>query len=63
MSGERNAFHKASRQTQRGLEGEIKAFVIPAQQHDPLTKEKLVANQTYARKEAYAIPGGEEAQT
>lgn len=38
----RNAYHKASRQTQRGLEGEIKAFVLPAEQHDPLTMEKLV---------------------
>jgi hypothetical protein len=38
----RNAYNKASRQTQRGMEGEIRAFVIPAEQHDPLTMEKLV---------------------
>jgi hypothetical protein len=38
----RNAFNKAYRQTERGLEGEIRAFVIPAQQHDPLTMQKLV---------------------
>ncbi len=38
----RNAYNKASRQTQRGLEGEVKAFVIPAEQHDPLTLLKLV---------------------
>ncbi len=38
----RNAYNKSSRQIQRGLEGEIKAFVIPAQQHDPLTMQKLV---------------------
>ena len=38
----RNAYHKASRQTERGREGEIKAFVIPATQHDPLTMQKMV---------------------
>jgi hypothetical protein len=38
----RNAYNKAHRQTQRGMEGEIQAFVIPAQQHDPLTMQKLV---------------------
>jgi hypothetical protein len=38
----RNAYLKASRQTQRGVEGEIKAFVIPAEQHDPLTAQKMV---------------------
>ncbi|MFH1763854.1 MAG: peptidase M14 family protein, partial [Gemmatimonadota bacterium] len=38
----RNAYNKASRQTQRGLEGEVKAYVIPAEQHDPLTMRKLV---------------------
>jgi hypothetical protein len=38
----RNAYHKASRQTQRGLEGDTKAFVIPAAQHDPLTMQKMV---------------------
>ncbi len=38
----RNAYLKASRQTQRGVEGEIKAFLIPAEQHDPLTTQKMV---------------------
>ena len=38
----RNAYNKASRQTQRGAEGEVKAFVIPATQHDPLTMQKMV---------------------
>jgi hypothetical protein len=38
----RNAYNKSSRQIQRGLEGEVKAFVIPAEQHDPLTMHKLV---------------------
>ena len=38
----RNAYNKASRQTQRGREGRVKAFVIPADQHDPLTMQKMV---------------------
>jgi len=38
----RNAYNKASRQTQRGLEGDVRAFVIPAEQHDALTMQKLV---------------------
>jgi len=38
----RNAFNKASRQTQRGLEGDTKAYVIPAEQHDVLTSLKMV---------------------
>ena len=38
----RNAYNKASRQVQRGLEGDVKAYVIPAAQHDPLTMGKMV---------------------
>jgi len=38
----RNAYNKSSRQIQRGLEGEVKAFVIPSDQHDPLTMMKLI---------------------
>lgn len=38
----RNAYNKASRQTQRGLEGDTKAYIIPASQHDPLTMQKMV---------------------
>ena len=38
----RNAYLKATRQTQRGAEGRPAAFVIPAEQHDPLTMQKLV---------------------
>ncbi len=38
----RNAVLKAQRQTQRGVDGETKAYVIPAEQHDPLTAHKLV---------------------
>ena len=38
----RNAYLKATRQTQRGAEGETVAFVIPAEQHDHLTMRKMV---------------------
>ncbi|HSM06627.1 MAG TPA: M14 family zinc carboxypeptidase [Longimicrobiales bacterium] len=38
----RNAYLKASRQTQRGAEGETRAFVVPAEQHDPGTMLKMV---------------------
>ena len=38
----RNAYNKSSRQIQRGMEGDVKAFVIPAEQHDPLTMAKMV---------------------
>jgi len=37
-----NAYLKASRQTQRGAEGKVKAYVIPINQHDPLTTIKMV---------------------
>jgi hypothetical protein len=37
-----NAYNKASRQTQRGVEGEVKAYVIPSAQHDELTMQKMV---------------------
>ena len=33
----RNAYLKAKRQTERGADGTPKAYVIPADQHDPLT--------------------------
>jgi hypothetical protein len=38
----RNMYLKASRQTERGAEGAVKAYVIPADQHDPNTAKKLV---------------------
>ncbi len=38
----KNMYLKASRQTERGANGDIKAYVIPADQHDPLTAVKLV---------------------
>jgi hypothetical protein len=37
-----NMYLKASRQTERGAAGEVKAYAIPAAQHDPLTARKLV---------------------
>jgi hypothetical protein len=38
----KNAYLKATRQTERGAEGKPVAFVIPAAQHDPLTAHKMV---------------------
>lgn len=38
----RNAYNKASRQVQRGMDGDVRAYVIPAQQHDPPTMRKMV---------------------
>ena len=38
----RNAYNKALRQIERGREGEVRAYVIPAEQHDPLTMMKMV---------------------
>jgi hypothetical protein len=37
-----NMYLKASRQTERGRNGAVKAYVIPAAQHDALTVTKLV---------------------
>jgi hypothetical protein len=37
-----DAYLKAKRQTERGAEGTPKEYVIPANQHDPLTAVKLV---------------------
>jgi hypothetical protein len=37
-----NMYLKASRQTERGLNGPVKAYAIAAAQHDPLTAKKLV---------------------
>ena len=38
----RTAYLKAKRQTERGAVGEVKAYVIPKEQHDPGTADKLV---------------------
>ncbi len=37
-----NAYLKGKRQTERGAEGKVKAYVIPAAQHDPLTATLMV---------------------
>jgi hypothetical protein len=37
-----NAYNKAMRQIERGREGGVRAYVIPAEQHDPLTMQKMV---------------------
>jgi hypothetical protein len=39
----RNSYNKASRQIERGREDDVKAYVIPADQHDPLTMRKMVS--------------------
>jgi len=38
----RNAYLKAKRQTERGTEGATVAFIIPAEQHDAITANKMV---------------------
>ena len=38
-----NMYLKGTHQTARGTDGAVKAYVIPAAQHDPLTARKLVA--------------------
>lgn len=38
----KNSYLKASRQTERGKNGKTKAYIIPADQHDPLTMEKMI---------------------
>jgi hypothetical protein len=38
----RNAYLKAKRQIERGAEGDVKAYVVSAVQHDPLTAVKMV---------------------
>ncbi len=37
-----NAYLKAKRQTERGAQGSPKAYVIPMNQHDPLTAVKMI---------------------
>jgi len=38
----RNAYLKARRQTERGAEGHPRAYVVPANQHDPLTMIHMI---------------------
>ncbi len=37
-----NAYLKAKRQTERGVQGRPKAYVVPMNQHDPLTAVKMI---------------------
>ena len=37
-----NGYLKAKRQTERGAEGTPKAYVVPAEQHDPLTARRMI---------------------
>ena len=37
-----NAYLKAKRQTERGAAGTTKAFLVPPEQHDPLTARKMI---------------------
>ncbi|HXV63390.1 MAG TPA: M14 metallopeptidase family protein [Vicinamibacteria bacterium] len=38
----RNAHLKAARQIERGAKGDVKAYIVPARQHDPLTAVKMI---------------------
>ncbi|HSF15767.1 MAG TPA: M14 metallopeptidase family protein [Vicinamibacteria bacterium] len=38
----KNAYLKAARQIERGAKGDVKAYVVPARQHDPLTAIKMI---------------------
>ena len=38
----RNGFLKATRQIERGKAGDVKAYVIPADQHDPVTARTMI---------------------
>ncbi|MCJ7682444.1 MAG: peptidase M14 family protein, partial [Candidatus Aminicenantes bacterium] len=38
----RNAYLKAQRQTERGAAGDVKAYIVSAAQHDPLTAVKMI---------------------
>lgn len=43
----RNTARKAMHQTERGAAGDVKAYVIPADQHDPRTMEKMIQRLTW----------------
>jgi hypothetical protein len=53
-----NAYLKAKRQTDRGAAGETKAYIIPAQQHDPLTATKMVNKLLVQGIEVQGAPQG-----
>ncbi len=59
----RNAYLKARRQTERGERGRPAAYVIPREQHDPLTAAKLVEKllvqgiEVHRAREAFTADG------
>jgi hypothetical protein len=53
-----NAALKARRQTQRGAQGKPAAYVIPSQQHDPLTATLLVNKLLAQGIEVHRSPAG-----
>ncbi|MGD8321847.1 MAG: M14 family zinc carboxypeptidase [Gemmatimonadota bacterium] len=53
-----NSYLKASRQVARGLEGDVEAYLIPAEQHDPLTARKMVDKLLLEGIEVRQAPSG-----
>ncbi|WP_242653221.1 M14 family metallopeptidase [Sphingomonas jatrophae] len=54
----RNMYFKAKRQVQRGAEAEVKAYVIGAEQHDPLTARKMVNALLLQKVDVFQSPEG-----
>jgi hypothetical protein len=52
----RNTHRKAMRQTERGAEGPTRAYVIPAEQHDPRTMEKMIQRLLWQGVEVQRAP-------
>ncbi|WP_253201282.1 M14 family zinc carboxypeptidase [Sphingomonas quercus] len=52
----RNAILKAQRQTDRGAAGEVKAFILDINQHDPLTVTKLANSLIEQGVDVYRAP-------
>ncbi|MDE8652031.1 M14 family metallopeptidase [Novosphingobium album (ex Liu et al. 2023)] len=53
----RNMYLKAQRQTQRGAEGPVKAYVVDVKQHDPLTAGKMINALLLQGVNVYKAPG------
>ncbi|MEP9400499.1 M14 metallopeptidase family protein [Sphingomonas sp. VNH70] len=54
----KNMYLKAQRQIQRGAEAEVKAYVIAADQHDPLTARKMIDALLLQKVDVYQSPQG-----
>ena len=52
-----NMYLKGTRQTERGAKGAVKAYVIAAAQHDPLTARKLVNTLLDSGVEVHQVKG------